>query len=132
VFEKLKAFFAPKPAFEVETPAFIFVVLPGDLEPDDRHARYEEPLDAELQLAGIGGVSGGGTGLGEENADGSRDIEFSGIDVDVTNLDAGLELLRVHLPILGCPPNTRLEYSNGGVGLFDEYDGEHWQQARST
>ena len=108
----------------------IFVVLPEALEPDERHMRYEEPIDGELQLHGLGYVSGGGTQLGPENADGSEDIEFCGVDVDTTDVPAARELLRAYLPAIGCPAGTRLEYRENERSLMDEYDGSRWSTGK--
>ena len=112
-----------------ETPQqteLIFVVLPEALDPEERGLRYEDPIDTELQLHGLGEVSGGGTQLGEEKADGSRDIEYCGVDVDTTDVTAAREFLRTYLPTLGCPPGCRLEFRENGLNLRDEYDGTEW------
>jgi len=64
--------------------------------------------------------------LSEENPGGGHDIEWSGIDVDASDPPAARELLRKHLPPLGCLPGTQLQYRHGDQSLYDEYDGEHW------
>ena len=76
--------------------------------------------------ARLGEVSGGGTQLGEEKADGSRDIEYCGVDVDTTDVAAAREFLRTYLPTLGCPAGSRLEFQENGLNLRDEYDGTEW------
>jgi hypothetical protein len=110
----------------------IYILLPEPLQPVDRGARYEDPLEAELGLAGLGYVSGGGSSLGREKPDGSRDIEYCGIDVDAYDVDAVRGLLRLHLPELGCPAGTQLHYRDkADEPLQDEYDGAEWNLGRS-
>lgn len=121
------------PVGEIEPPQegqLIYVYLPQALEPDERVVRYEAPLDAELRLSGLGWVSGGGTLQSAERADGSREILHVGVDVDALDVDYVRELLRSHLPELGCPPGTILQYEERGRALQDEYDGEAWALAR--
>jgi hypothetical protein len=128
---KLAAKLAPQtaPASTAEKPTWlIYILLPEALQPLDRAARYEDALKAELGLAGLGYVSGGGSQLGEEKPDGSRDIEFCGIDVDAYDVGAARALLRRHLPELGCPAGTQLHYRDqADEPLLDEYDGAEWR-----
>ncbi|HEY5710849.1 MAG TPA: hypothetical protein VIT38_03045 [Allosphingosinicella sp.] len=108
--------------------ALIYILLPEPLQPLDRGARYEDPLEAELGVAGLGFVSGGGSSLGDEKPDGSRDIAFCGIDVDAYDLAAARALLREHLPELGCITGTQLHYRDeADQPLQDEYDGAEWR-----
>ena len=55
----------------------------------------EDPLDEALQAAGIGEVTGGGTGMG-----------ISNIDIEVTDLTAGLAIIRSVLRGLGVARST--------------------------
>lgn len=118
---------------QLEDPAeteLIYIRLPMDLEPLDRGASFEDALEAELRVAGLGWVSGGGSLLGEERPDGTRPVEFCGIDVDTVNVTAARELLRLHLPELGCPAGTQLYYREDDQPLQDEYDGRGWTLAQ--
>ncbi|HEV2816566.1 MAG TPA: hypothetical protein VGW40_05020 [Allosphingosinicella sp.] len=128
---KLAAKLAPKsePADNAEKPTWlIYILLPEPLQPFDRAARYEDALEAELGLAGLGCVSGGGSQLSEEKPDGTRDILFCGIDVDTYDVDAARALLRLHLPELGCPAGTQLQFrDDADVPLLDEFDGAEWR-----
>jgi hypothetical protein len=108
----------------------IYVYLPEAIEPDERHARYENVLDAELRLHSLGFVSGGGTLLSDERDDGSRDVLSVGVDVDAVDVTAARSLLRDELPSLGCPAGTELHYREGGVPLQDAYDGAAWHLAQ--
>jgi len=129
--ERLKSLLTAK-SVEPDHTELVFVYLPELLDPMERHERYAEPLDAELRLRGFGYVSGGGSMLSEENPDGTHDIEWSGIDVDASDTPAARELLRKHLPPLGCMPGTQLQYRQGGRSLYDEYDGETWITGASS
>jgi hypothetical protein len=128
---KLAAKLAPQsaPAAIKEQPTWlIYILLPEPLQPLDRAARYEDALEAELGIAGLGYISGGGSLLSQEKPDGFRDIEFCGIDVDAYDVAAARELLRLHLPELGCVAGTQLHYDDEeGARLLDEYDGVEWR-----
>jgi hypothetical protein len=55
----------------------------------------EDPLGQALQAADLGEVTGGGTGMG-----------ISNIDVEISDLDAGLALIRTVLRRLGVAKST--------------------------
>jgi len=105
---------------------FVYIKLAEGLEPLDRGAKYEDPLESDLAASALGEVTGGGSQLGEERPDGTHEIAFSGIDVDLTDLARGLELLRRRLVELGAPEGTELHYSEGETKLQDELRGEGW------
>ena len=102
---------------------YMSVIVPGDLDPFDRHYRFSIHIDAELRLAGLGCSVGGGTMFSEEDEDGESEILFCVLDVDATDVDGARTLLRLHLPELGCPEDTMIQY---GEDLEDRYDGEDW------
>ena len=79
-------------------PELIFVFLPEPLGPMDRGDKYEDPIIEELERLGLGEVTGGGTGMGDERSDGRRDIQSCGIDVETRNVDATRAALRELLP----------------------------------
>jgi hypothetical protein len=68
------------------------------------HARddVEDPLQEALTAAGLGEVTGAGSGLGVSN-----------IDVEVTDLEAGLALVRRVLRELHTPPSTMIYLNEG-------------------
>lgn len=105
---------------------YMMIVLPETLDPIERHLRYSVSLDAELRLAGLGCSEGGATMLGEEDENGVRDVLFTVVDVDATNIDEARGLLRLHLPELGCPKGTLVQFDQ----LEDRYDGERWTLAQ--
>lgn len=132
VVDQFKRLLGVKPIPEPEDTELIYIHLPEPLEPEERELRYGDPLDAELRLRRLGYVSGGGTMQSAEKEDGSRDIEFCGVDVDSNDVAAARQFLREHLPLLDCPAGTRLEYRSGGVDLQDEYDGAGWLVERPS
>ena len=125
---KLIAKLAPQPWENDDRPTYlIYVKLPEPLDPIDRSSRYADPLEAELQLSGLGFVSGGGSSLSEERPDGTREVEYCGIDVDAYDVDAVRDLLREHLPELGCVDGTELYYRDkADVPLSDIYGNNQW------
>lgn len=98
---------------------FVFVRVPEPLQPLDRAAKYEDPLDATLKKTGLGEVTGGGTQMSKPKADGSRDIEWVGIDVELADLDLGIGPLKQELIRLGVPKGTLLEYQRSGKQIED-------------
>ena len=105
----------------------VFVFMPEPLGPMDRGDKHEDPIIDDLERSGLGEVTGGDTGMGDEGPDGRREIQSCGIDVETTNVNAARETLRELLPKLGCQAGTQLHYSVAEKALQDEYDGESWQ-----
>ena len=110
-------------AFDVEQ--FIYVRIPGDIQPT-RRFELEDLIQPALEQADVGEVSGGGSQLGDVGPDGRRPIEFCGIDIDTTDCDAALRLLRSFLPQLAIPVGTQLEYTRGDARLADLLTDEGW------
>jgi hypothetical protein len=102
------------------------VVVPGDLDPFDRHYRFSIHIDAELRLAGLGCSVGGGTlyrNMDFESDEESEDEIVSCIlDVDATDIDGARALIRLHMPELGAPEGTLVQYGD----YEDRFDGERW------
>jgi hypothetical protein len=108
---------------------FIYVMIPGDIQPISRGQRFEDPLDAALQDAGLGEVSGGGSQMDDPYSDGSPRVEFCGIDVDATDRDGARSLLRQKLVELGAPSGTELHYTQEGAMLRDRFSDGAWMEA---
>lgn len=111
--------------------AFVSVLIPGDIGPVERHHRFSVYLDAELRLTGMGCSEGGGTLYfddGEEDDAPGRappEIAYCIMDVDATDVDGAREVIRLHLPELGVPAGTLVQWDD----LEDRFDGEHWHLA---
>ena len=105
---------------------YMTVAIPGDLDPFERHYRFSVHLDAELRLANLGCSVGGGTlyRLPGDDDDEDEDLEIICciVDVDATDVDGARELLRLHLPELGAPEGTLVQYGQ----REDRYDGWVW------
>ena len=110
--------------FDVEQ--FVYIKIPEAIQPQDRTGLFEDPIDSALAPQSLGHVSGGGSLLGHALPDGTRPIEFCGIDVDTTNREAVLEILRELLPELGIPIGTELHYTSGQTRLQDRFLGSSW------
>ncbi len=88
---------------------FVYVKLLGDIMPDERGEKYEDPLFDMLEQQRLGAVVGGGTMLNEDQS-----IAFSGIDLELVNLDSALQATRAKLRELNVPPGSTLEYEING------------------
>ena len=130
LFRKFKSVFVARkntrPERAVEPTVFIYVKIPDGIGPIDRGEKYEDPLEVKLSATCLGHVSGGGSQLGDPRPDGSRPIEFCGLDVDATDLAKALVLLRAELPPLGAPDGTELHYTVNDTRLQDVYSQGKW------
>jgi len=106
---------------------FVYVKIPEGLKPMDRGDKYDDPLLAILEARNAGIVTGGGSSLGDEGPDGTRPIEFVGVDVDLTNLASGLPIIREALVQLGAPEGTEIHYTRGSSKLQDSFSGGDWE-----
>jgi hypothetical protein len=82
---------------------FVYIRIPEDLDPFDRHERFGDPLDERLKRNTVGEVTGGGTALSAPNEDGSRAVEYCGLDVDLARPRDGLNVLVAELRRLEVP-----------------------------
>jgi hypothetical protein len=112
---------------EPDVSTFMTVFIPGDIDPLERHHRFTVHLDAELRLADLGCSDGGGTLYFDgEDAGAEPGKCFCVIDIDATDVNAARALLRLHLPELGIPAGTMVQWDE----LEDRFDGLDWQLAR--
>lgn len=108
---------------------FIYVKIPGDIQPLARAERFEEPLQAVLEQTGLGNISGGGSQLDDPYPDGRPRVEFCGIDVEVADRDKARALLMDTLVELDAPPGTELHYTRDGTKLLDRFAEGSWKEA---
>ena len=73
------------------------------IEPLDRGDRYEDPLQAALEAAGAGEVTGGGSLLGEDGR-----IEFADVEIAVADLGPALDLVISTLERAGAPAGSAI------------------------
>lgn len=105
--------------------SYMTVVIPGNFDPFERHYRFSVFIDAELRLASLGCSVGGGTLYRECDEDIDEDgleIVCCILDVDATDVDGARRLLRLHLPELGAPEGTLVQYGE----REDRFDGAAW------
>jgi len=102
-----------------DNPLFVYIRIPGDLDPQDRWERFADPLQQALEKDDLGTVTGGGSQFSEPDEDGNDFVEFCGIDVDLYDAVKGLALLRGELVRLHVPPGTMLLY---------QLDGHEWEE----
>jgi len=112
---KSHAVHAASPAEEASPPTvFVFVKVPENILPIARGEKYEDPLDHSLKQAHFGEVTGGGSQLSAPDKDGRRSVEWVGLDVEISDLQRGLALLKSELKRLGVHRGSTLEYSRDG------------------
>ncbi len=97
-----------------DNPLFVYIRIPGDIDPEERWDRFADPLEQTLAKDDLGTVTGGGTQFSEPDEDGNDFVEFCGIDVDLYDAVKGLALLRRELILLQVPLGTALLYKLGG------------------
>jgi hypothetical protein len=102
-----------------ENPLFVYIRIPGDIDPEDRWEKFADPLQQALEKDDLGDVTGGGTQFSEPDENGEDFVEFCGIDVDLYDAVKGLPLLRRELARLQVPTGTALLY---------ELDGHKWEE----
>jgi hypothetical protein len=105
---------------------FVYVKIPEPLMPLDRGSKYEDPIDAALAELNLGGVTGGGSQVGDDRPDGTPSIAFCGIDIDVTDLEEARNRLRTILVELGALPGTEIHFTIRDEKLQDELRTDGW------
>jgi hypothetical protein len=88
---------------------FVFVRIQDKVEPVERGAKYEDPLNAALVRAKLGAVTGGGTMMNKD-----KTIDWVGVDVELVDLRTGIPFLLKKLRELGAPPGSAIEYEEKG------------------
>lgn len=133
IIEIIKSWFTSNPkaseqAEEVfDAEHFVYIKIPGSIQPLERGDLFEDKIDPVLAQDNLGSVSGGGSSLSDPHPDGSRTIEFCGIDIDAADRDRTLVKLRELLPQLDAPHGTELHYTRDGAKLQDVLAFGGWQ-----
>jgi len=81
----------------------VTVTLNARLQPEHRHELFEDPLDALLQAAGIGEITGGGTAISDEG-----EVEYGDIEIALNDA-AGVPKLVDLLEQLGAPKGSKVQ-----------------------
>jgi hypothetical protein len=103
---------------------YMTVVIPGNIDPLQRHYGFSVYVDAELRLANLGCSVGGGTLYRELETGDEDDLEIvcCVLDVDATDVAGARALLREHLPELGATVGTLVQFGD----REDRFDGSAW------
>ena len=113
VFTLLLACTRPQDPSSADAGLFVSVRIPESLMPLQRGQKYEVPLEETLGKRHLGELLGGGSQLGEKKPDGTHDVKFVSLDIELKDAN-GLPVLRQELKRLGAPEGTTLHYELGG------------------
>lgn len=106
---------------------FIYIRLPGRIEPMERGERFEDPLTEMLAARGLGEITGGGSSLSDPDDEGRRFVIEAGMDLEVFDLAAARPELRAALVRLGAPPGTTVDFTSPqSKPLQDRWTGQDW------
>jgi hypothetical protein len=95
----------------MEFPHVVLARVYEHIEPIDRGARYEDPLQEALEAKGLGRVTGGGSQLNELGG-----IDYADVEIELANLDAAASLVVEALERAGAPQGSELiDVSNSQV-----------------
>lgn len=87
----------------------VSVKINEPLSSADRGTKYDDPLAAALKDANAGEVVGGGNSVNKQGK-----IEWTGIDLEVNDLQKSIPLIKQKLIDLGAPKGSTIEYRSGG------------------
>jgi hypothetical protein len=99
-----------------QNPLFVYVKIPGNIQPMERGGRFEDPIQDALSRERLGEITGGGSQLADEE---TSVIEFCGLDVELYDVENGLALLRRELTRAKAPRETLLLYEVNGEEFED-------------
>lgn len=95
----------------------VTVTLNARLQPEHRHELFEDPLDALLQAAEVGEITGGGTALSDDG-----EVEYGDIEVALHDT-AGVPKLIDLLEQLGAPKGSKVQGARDGDRGFGVTEG---------
>ena len=87
----------------MEFPHVVLARMYEHIEPIDRGARYEDPLQEALESKNLGRVTGGGSQLNERGA-----IEHGDVEIELADLDGAVSLVVEALERAGAPEGSEL------------------------
>jgi len=123
-----KALADDAPTSMIDPQLFLYVKIPGDVQPLVRGERFEDPLASALQEAKLGEVSGGGSQLADPYPDGRARVEFCGMDIEVSDADRARALIQRKLIDLEAPHGTEIHYTAGTNMLLDRLVENGWHE----
>ena len=90
-------------------PHLVIARIPEHIEPVNRGARYEDPVQDALAIRALGMVTGGGSQLTSATEIGYVDVEMA-----LADLDEALDVAKRVLEEAGAPVGSQLLYQEGG------------------
>ncbi|HEX7641622.1 MAG TPA: hypothetical protein VF472_05350 [Burkholderiaceae bacterium] len=87
----------------------VSVKINESISTDDRGTKYDDPLGAALKEGNLGEVVGGGNSVNKAGK-----VEWAGIDLEVTDLQKSIPVIKQKLIDLGAPKGSTIEYHSGG------------------
>jgi hypothetical protein len=93
-------------------PHLVIARIPEHIEPMDRGARYEDPLQDALAIRDLGMVTGGGSQLTPAAEIGYVDVELALVD-----LDEALDIAKRILEEAGAPVGSQLLFEEDGADV---------------
>ena len=87
----------------------VSVKINESISTDDRGTKYDDPLAAALKEGNLGEVVGGGNSVNKAGK-----VEWAGIDLEVTDLQKSIPIIKQKLIDQGAPKGSTIEYHSGG------------------
>ncbi len=95
----------------------VTVKLNAKLQPEHRHELFEDPLDALLQAAQVGELTGGGTAISDLG-----EVEYGDIEVALVDADGVPKLIDL-LEQLGAPKGSQVQRADEADRAFGVTEG---------
>ena len=93
-------------------PHLVIARIPEHIEPMDRGARYEDPVQDALAIRELGVVTGGGSQLTA-----AAEIGYVDVELALADLNGALEVVQRILEDAGAPVGSQLLFEQDGVGV---------------
>ncbi len=90
-------------------PHLVIARIPEHIEPMDRGARYEDPVQDALSIRDLGMVTGGGSQLTA-----AAEIGFVDVELALADLDGAIEVVQRILEEAGAPVGSQLLFEQDG------------------
>jgi hypothetical protein len=93
-------------------PHLVIARIPEHIEPMDRGARYEDPVQDALAIRDLGMVTGGGSQLTA-----AAEIGYVDVELALADLDDAVAVVKRILEEAGAPVGSQLLYEDGGIAV---------------
>jgi hypothetical protein len=97
----------------MDYPHFVLARFFEHIEPIDRGSRYEDPLNATLESAALGRVTGGGSQLSP-----SGRIEYADVEIELIDLGDALQTAVKTLETAGAPEGSEIHLDGSVLREF--------------